>query len=83
MWTVWDKKTDINGVSAEHFLASRDYLQNEETVFLKWVNGRVIWVMAKGALAHVYGIDANLDNEAFIAEYERVLSEPAEAEATE
>jgi hypothetical protein len=78
MWTVWNKKDDINGMSAEMFLDRHKNLRNEETVFLKWVNGRVIWVMGKNTLAHVYGITADLPNDEFIAEYERILAEPAE-----
>lgn len=78
MWTIWNKTDDINGMSAERFLERHNYLQSEETIFLKWANDRVIWVMGKNILASVYGIDASLDNEAFIAEYERVLAEPAE-----
>jgi hypothetical protein len=83
MWTIWNKKDDINGVSAERYLSRHKHLQKEETIFLKWANNRVIWVMGKNILASNYGIDASLDNEAFIAEYERVLAEPSEAEATE
>jgi hypothetical protein len=83
MWTIWNKKTEINGCSAEAFLARNKHLQNEETIFLKSVNGRVTQVEGKGILAFVYSIDATLDNEAFIAEYERLLAEPDKAEATE
>lgn len=83
MWTIWDKKTDINGFSAEWYLNRHKCLQNEEIIFLKTVNGRVTETQGKNILASVYGIDASLDNEAFIAEYERLLAEPAEAEATE
>jgi hypothetical protein len=83
MWNVWDKQTEINGFSAEAFLARNKHLQNEEVIFLKTVNGGVVEIEGKNILASVYGIDASLDNEAFIAEYERVLAEPAEAEATE
>ena len=78
MWTIWNKKDDINGMSAERFLDRHKSLQSEETIFLKWANDRVIWVMGKNILASVYGIDATLDNEAFIAEYERILAEPVE-----
>jgi hypothetical protein len=82
MWTVWDKQTEINGFSAEAFLARNKHLQNEEVIFLKTVNGRVTNVEGKNILASVYGIDATLPDMEFIAEYERVLSEPSE-EVTE
>ena len=78
MWSVWDKQTDINGFSAEYFLARNRHLQNEETIFVKTVNGRVTQVEGKCILASVYGIDASLSNEAFIAEYERIIAEPVE-----
>jgi hypothetical protein len=87
MWNVWDKKTEINGFSAEAFLARNKHLQSEETIFIKTVNGRVTQTEGKNILASVYGIDASLPDMDFIAEYERLLSEPAEepseAEATE
>jgi hypothetical protein len=83
MWTIWNKETEINGFSAEAFLSRNKHLQNEEVIFLKSVNGRVTQVEGKNILAYVYGIDINLPDMEFIAEYERVLAEPAEAEATE
>jgi hypothetical protein len=78
MWTIWDKKSEINGFSAGAFLARNKHLQNEEIIFLKSVNGRVTQVEGKMILAAVYGIDSTLSDEKFIAEYERVLSAPAE-----
>ena len=84
MWTIWNKKSDINGFSADWFLNRHKDLQNEETIFLKWVDGRVVEVEGKNILASVYGIDATLPDMEFIAEYERVLAEPVEpAEAEE
>ena len=82
MWSIWNKHTDINGMPAEVFLGRHQFLQKEETIFLKTINGRVTNVEGKNILASVYGIDATLDNEAFIVEYERVLAEPAEATET-
>lgn len=78
MWTVWNKKDDINGMSAEMFLDRHKNLRNEETVFLKWVNGKIIWVMGKNILASIYGIDPALDNDEFISAYEAALAEPIE-----
>jgi hypothetical protein len=82
MWIIWDKKSDINGYSAEWFLSRHKHLANEETIFLKTVNGRVTQVEGKGVLASNYGIDPTLTNNEFIAEYERILTEPVE-EASE
>lgn len=82
MWTIWDKQTEINGFSAEHVLNTFKHLTNEETIFIKTVNGRVTQVEGKGVLAFVYGIDPTLANDEFIAEYERILTEPTE-EASE
>lgn len=83
MWSVWDKQTDINGYSAERFLSENEFLQDEETIFIKTVNGRVTNVEGKSILADVYGIDPNLPNDEFIAEYERIIAEPAEDEPAE
>ena len=82
MWSVWDKKTEINGYSVERVLKNFNHLANEETIFIKTVNGRVTQVEGKGILASVYGIDPNLPNDEFIAEYERIINTPAE-EVTE
>lgn len=80
MWNVWDKKTEINGFSAEAFLARNKHLQNEETIYIKEVNGRATQVEGKNILASVYGIDPALSDDAFIEEYERKLAEPVEEE---
>lgn len=76
MWTIWDRKTDINGCSAEKILDSFKHLRNEETIYIKKVNGRVTQVEGKSILASVYGIAATLSDEEFIAEYERILATP-------
>ena len=78
MWTIWDKTSEINGYSAEWFLNRHKHLQNEETIYIKTVNGRVTQVEGKGVLASVYGIDSTLTDEEFIAEYERIIAEPTE-----
>lgn len=76
MWTIWDKTSEINGFSAEWFLNRHKHLANEETIFLKTVNGRVVQVEGKGVLASVYGIDYNLPDDDFIAAYEAAIAEP-------
>ena len=78
MWSIWDKQSEINGFSAEWFLNRHKHLANEETIYLKTVNGRVTQVEGKGVLASVYGIDPNLPDDEFIAEYERIIAEPVE-----
>lgn len=83
MWSIWDKHTEINGFSAEWFLNRHKHLANEETIYLKTVNGRVTQVEGKNILASVYGIDPTLDDEAFIAAYEQAIAEPTEEEPTE
>lgn len=83
MWTIWNKKDEINGSSAESFLTRAKHLRSEETIFLKSINGRVVEVEGKMILSSVYGINADLPNDEFIAEYERVLSAPAEANGIE
>lgn len=77
MWKVWDKKTDINGCSAEEFLHTQKFLDKEETIFLKSVNGVVTEVEGKNILAESYGLDPALPNEEFIAAYEAMTAETA------
>jgi hypothetical protein len=74
MWTVWNKKDEINGFSADFILERNKHLANEETIFLKSVNGRVTQIEGKMILASVYGIDDTLSNDEFIAEYERTIN---------
>lgn len=78
MWTVWNKTDEINGFSAESFLARNKHLQNEETIFIKTVDGSVTQVEGKNILASVYGIDPTLDDEEFIAVYEAITNPPAD-----
>jgi len=78
MWEIWDKTSDINGVSAERYRSTRPYIEDDTTVYIKRVNGRAVQVECKPILAHVYGIDATLDDEAFISAYEAALAAPAE-----
>lgn len=75
MWSIWDKKTEINGFSAEFILERNKHLSNEDVIYIKTINGRVVEIEGKNILAHHYGINASLDNEAFIVEYERLLAE--------
>ena len=60
MWTVWNKKDKINGFSAEFVLERNSHLQNEEIIFIKIINGRVIQIEGKSILANLYGIDPTL-----------------------
>jgi hypothetical protein len=83
MWSVWDKKTDINGYSAEWYFNRNKFLAKEETIFLKTVNGHVTNVEGKNLLANIYGIDPALHDEEFLAEYERILATPPEEEETD
>ena len=80
MWYVWDKKTEINGFSAEEFLTRNKHLQNEETIYVKEVNGRATQVEGKSILASVYGIDPTLNDEEFIAEYEAIINQQTDPE---
>ena len=80
MWTIWNKMDKINNFSAEFILGRNKHLTNEETIFIKMTNGRVTQIEGKNILASVYGIDPTLSNDEFIAEYERILSEPIEEE---
>lgn len=74
MWYVWDKITDINGFSATDILARNKHLQNEETIYVKEVNGRAIEIEGKSILASVYGIDGRLSDVDFIDAYETAIN---------
>ena len=74
MWTVWNKKDEINGFSAEFILDRNKHLANEDVIYIKTVNGRVTQIEGKMILASVYGIDDTLLNDEFIAEYERIIN---------
>lgn len=79
MWSIWDKTSDINGFSAEVIFARNKHLQGEETIYIKTGGGRVTQIEGKSILANHYGIDPALPDEEFLAEYERVIAEPAES----
>ena len=80
MRSVWDKKSAINGQSAERYLERNKFLQEEETIYINTVDDRVTNVEGKSILAKVYGIDPALPDDEFIAEYERILATPPEDE---
>jgi len=75
MWTVWNKTSKINGMSAKEFFNRNKHLQNQSTIYLKYVDNKVVEVEGKEILANVYNIDISLDDETFIEEYERIISE--------
>ena len=86
MWEVWDKKSEINGFSAEFVMARNKHLTGEETIFIKSNNGRVSRIEGKSILAELYDIDPALTNDEFIAAYEAKLAElnkPTEPEPDE
>lgn len=76
MWYVWNKVTDINGFSANDILARNKHLQNETVIYVKEVNGRAVEIEGKNILASVYGIDATLNDEEFLAAYEAAINPP-------
>lgn len=78
MWSIWDKKTDMNGFSASSWFESFPHLRNEKTIYINTVDGRVTRIEGKSILANHYGIDYNLPDDEFIAEYERILAAPPE-----
>ena len=80
MWSIWDKKTDMNGFSASSWFESFPHLRNEETIYIKTINGRTVQIEGKSILANNYNIDPTLPDDEFIAEYERILAAPPEEE---
>ncbi len=74
MWSVWDKKAEINGVSAKDILERNKHLQDEEAIFIETVDGRVTNIECKSVLVEALGIYPNLPNNDFLAEYESILA---------
>jgi hypothetical protein len=83
MWSIWDKTSDIDGYSAEYYFKTFKHLANEETIYLKTVDGMVVQIEGKSILADLYGIDPALPDEEFIAEYERITAPVEEPEPVE
>lgn len=80
MWSVWDKRTSIDGFSATYILGRFKHLRNEETIYIKTDdNGKVTQIEGKSILASVYGINPYLNDVDFIADYERILEESVES----
>lgn len=82
MWKVWDKKSDINGFSAEYTFTSFRQLENEETIYIKMVGDKVTQIEGKSIIADLYDIDPALPDEEFLAEYRQLIGETGE-EASE
>lgn len=82
MWSIWDKKSPINGKPAAHVFATFNHLEGEETIFLKTVNGHVTNVEGKSILAYNYDLDPTLPDDEFIAEYEAMIAEPDDTDTT-
>ena len=78
MWKVWDKKSDINGFSAEYTFTSFQQLKNEETIYIKTVGDKVTQIEGKSIIADLYGIDPALPDEEFLAEYRQLIGETGE-----
>lgn len=78
MWKVWDKKSDINGFSAEYTFTSFQQLKNEETIYIKMVGDKATQIEGKSIIADLYGIDPALPDEEFLAEYRQLIGETGE-----
>lgn len=77
MYSVWDRKTEINGVSATKILEANKHLQAEEAIIIKTDDGVVTYMEGKSVLATALNIDHNLPNDEFIAEYESIMAKIA------
>ena len=78
MWSIWDKKSDMNGFTAESWFESFPHLYGEETVYIRTVNGRTVQIEGKSILVNNFGIDPSLPDDEFIARYEWLLEHPEE-----
>lgn len=84
-YTIWDKKTDINGVNAEYFFTTNPYknfVQNETIILTHDENDNVDEFLRKEVLAKHYDIDINLDIDTFMTQYFAIL-EKLEQQAEE
>lgn len=87
-YKLWNRKDNINGVIASHFLNKPTFKNyNGDIILIYGDNGKVTHVESKEVLAKVYGIDINLSLNAFMAQYFAILEEqnkePIEEEAQE
>lgn len=83
-FTIWDRKSTINGVAASHFLNQTPFKgYGGEIILIYADNGRVTNVECKDILADVYGIDKALSTDSFMAQYFAKLEARNSAAQTE
>ncbi len=69
-YKIWNKQDSINGVPASHFLSQEPFKSTQGDIILIYTDdGKVSNVECKNVLAKIYGIDAALDIDSFMAEY--------------
>lgn len=84
-FTIWDRKSTINGVAASHFLNQTPFKGYAgEIILIKTEDGsRVTNVECKDILADVYGIDKALSMDSFMVQYFAKLEARNSAAQTE
>lgn len=83
-FTIWDRKSTINGVAASHFLNQSPFKGYDGDIILIYAdNGRVTNVECKDILADVYGIDKALSMDSFMVQYFAKLEARNSAAQTE
>ena len=79
-YKLWNRKENINGVKASHFLTQTPFKNYKGDIILIYAeSGKVAQVECKDILADIYEIDKTLPLDEFMAEYKAKL----EAQATE
>ena len=78
MWEIWDKISNINGVSTKDFMNHHNHLDMDDTIYIKIVDNRVVQVESKRILSNIHGIDIALSDDDFISAYVEKLSMPQE-----
>ena len=68
-YKLWDRKENINGVQASHFLKQRPFNNYSGDIILIYSGSRVFNVECKEILAEVFGIDPMLPLDEFMSEY--------------
>ena len=76
MWEIWDKISNINGVSAKDFFNQNKHLNTDDVIYIKISDNKVVQVESKRILSDIHNLDIALSDTDFIAAYVEKLSIP-------
>ena len=75
-YEIWNRTSKINNVDASHFLSQAPFKNyNGDIILIYADDNKVSNVECKDILATIYGLDATLDIDTFMAQYFAKLEE--------